>query len=123
LNVHFLFYIRFTFDPDGAGIMSRLWDTPDFWARSEADELLRDHPDTEVRALAESLARGRSDYGSDPGFARDIVAELHKRADAGIRFWPQVAGIEALEDELREMLGAIAAEEEETPQVYWWQRM
>lgn len=103
--------------------MSRLWDTPDFWARSEADELLRDHPGTDVRALAGSLAQGRSDYTSDPGFARDIVTELHKRADAGIRFWPQPVDLDVIEDELREMLVTIGGEEEETPQTYWWQRM
>lgn len=103
--------------------MSRLWDTPDFWARSETDELLREHPNTDVRMLAELLAQGRSDYDGDPAFARDIIMELHKRADAGIRFWPQHAGLQAIEDEVRDMLVTIGTEEEEAPQAYWWQRL
>jgi hypothetical protein len=103
--------------------MSRLWDTPDFWARSEAGELLRDYPDTDVRALARSLERSRSSYDGDPGFARDVVTELHERANAGIRFWPEPADLAALEEEVRALLVTIEAEAEDTAPAYWWQRM
>jgi hypothetical protein len=103
--------------------MSRLWDTPDFWARSEADELLQDYPETEVRALARSLERGGSNYEGDPGFARDIVVELHKRADAGVRFWPDPDEMAALENEVRALLVSIDAEHDDTSTAYWWQRM
>ncbi|UVO50134.1 hypothetical protein M0208_06230 [Sphingomonas sp. SUN019] len=68
--------------------MSRLWDTPEFWARAEADEVLRDYPDTDTRALADMFERTRSGYDGDPDLARAIVGELRRRADAGIRFWP-----------------------------------
>ena len=39
--------------------MSRLWDTPEFWARSEADEALREMPDMELGAMADSLKKAR----------------------------------------------------------------
>lgn len=103
--------------------MSRLWDTPDFWARSEADELLQDYPETDVRALARSLERGRSGYEGDPGFADDIIIELHRRADAGVRFWPDQADLAALEDEVRALLVPADDEPEEALAGYWWQRM
>jgi hypothetical protein len=103
--------------------MSRLWDTPDFWARSEADALLRDYPETDVRMLARSLERGRGSYESDPGFADDIIIELHKRAVAGVRFWPDPDDLAALENEVRTLLGSIDSGPEEAAPAYWWQRM
>lgn len=102
--------------------MSRLWDTPEFWARSEADEMLRDYPSTDVGALAESLACTSHNYDGDPDFAREIVAELHKRAEAGVRFWPQPCGLASLESEVRDALVAEIAGEGEQPS-QWWQRM
>lgn len=102
--------------------MSRLWDTPEFWARSEADELLRDYPNTEVGVLAASLGRMRGDVEGDPEFARDIVAELTKRAAAGVRFWPEPAGLAALEREVRAMLGS-PVDDDVPHEAYWWQRM
>ncbi len=68
--------------------MSQLWDTPAFWARSEADQLLRDYPESEPRTLALSFERNAGSYDDDPEFARDIIAELHRRADAEVRHWP-----------------------------------
>lgn len=68
--------------------MSRLWDTPEFWTRFEADELLRDYPDTDVGALADMFERSLGSYDGDPDLARDIIGELRRRANAGIRFWP-----------------------------------
>ena len=103
--------------------MSRLWDTPEFWARSEADEMLRDYPNTDACALADSFARTSSSYDGDPDFAREIAAELRKRADAGVRFWPEPAELERLDDEVRTALvPELAGHEGERPE-QWWQRM
>lgn len=103
--------------------MSRLWDTPEFWARSEADEMLRDYPNTDVRALADSFARTSSSYDGDPEFAREIVVELRKRAHAGVRFWPQPANLASIEDEVRSVLvPELAGQDGEAPS-QWWQRM
>lgn len=103
--------------------MSRLWDTPEFWTRSEADEMLRDYPNTDVRALADSFARTSSSYDGDPDFAREIVAELRKRADAGVRFWPQPADLASIENEVRGALVPELAGHEDEPPSQWWQRM
>lgn len=102
--------------------MSRLWDTPEFWARSEADELLRDYPNTDVRTLADSLARTSRNYDGDPDFAREIIAELRERAAAGVRFWPQPCGLASLENEVRGALVAEIPGEGDQPS-QWWQRM
>lgn len=67
--------------------MSRLWDTPEYWVRYEADEALLDMPDADPAALAESLERSAANY-DDAAMAVQIVAELRRRAAAGIRFWP-----------------------------------
>ncbi len=68
--------------------MSRLWDTPAYWARSEADEVLREMSDVEPGALADSLERSAANYDGEPDMAAAIVAELRRRTGAGIRFWP-----------------------------------
>jgi hypothetical protein len=102
--------------------MSRLWDTPEFWVRSEADELLRDFPNTDVRALAKSSEQNHASYDGDPAFASEITAELYKRADAGVRFWEQPLEMASLEEEVRELLVSTTAElTKET--MFWWQRM
>ena len=67
--------------------MSRLWDTPEFWARSEADEALREMPDMEPGAMADSLEKSAASYDGDPEMVALIVADLRRRAAAGIRFW------------------------------------
>lgn len=105
--------------------MSRLWDTPEFWARSEADELLRDYLNSDPRALAKSFERTGGSYDGDPEFARDIIAELHKRADAGIRFWPEPE-LASLENDVRCALaiaGGRLSEPDDERQAFWWQRM
>jgi hypothetical protein len=103
--------------------MSRLWDTPEFWVRAETDELLRDFPNTDVRALAVSSERNNENFDGDPAFAREITAELYKRAEAGIRFWPQPLELASLEDEVRVLLvPEFAGIEGERPE-QWWQRM
>lgn len=68
--------------------MSRLWDTPEFWARSEADEALREMPDIAPGALADSFERTAANYDGEPEMAAMIITELRRRAAAGIRFWP-----------------------------------
>lgn len=68
--------------------MSRIWDTPEFWARSEADEALRDMPDIDPAALALSFERSAASYDGEPEMVRLIAADLRRRATAGIRFWP-----------------------------------
>ncbi len=77
--------------------MSRLWDTPEFWARSEADEALREMPDVAPGALADSFERTAANYDGAPEMAAMIIAELRRRAAAGIRFWP---GPQLLSNEL-----------------------
>lgn len=67
--------------------MSRMWDTPDFWARGEAHEALRDMPDVEPAAMAHSLKRSAASYGGDPETVALIATDLRRRAAAGIRFW------------------------------------
>lgn len=68
--------------------MSRLWDTPAYWARSEADEMLREMADMGPGAVANSFERSAANYDGDPEMATAIIAELRRRADAGVRFWP-----------------------------------
>jgi hypothetical protein len=83
--------------------MSRLWDTPDYWARSEADEMLREMADMEPGAVADAFERSSANYDGDREMATAIIAELRRRADAGIRFWtaPQpVARVEIDDDEI-----------------------
>lgn len=67
--------------------MSRLGDTPDYWARYEADETLREMPDSAPAALADDLERCAAKYDDGAEMAALIVAELRRRAGAGIRFW------------------------------------
>lgn len=68
--------------------MTRHWDTPAYWARYEADDTLREMPDAEPAALADSLERSAASYDDGAEMAALIVAELRRRAAAGIRFWP-----------------------------------
>lgn len=68
--------------------MSRLWDTPDYWARYEADETLREMPDAEPAAIADELERSAENYDDGAEMAALIVADLRHRAAAGVRFWP-----------------------------------
>jgi hypothetical protein len=109
-------------------MMSRLWDTPEFWASSEADELLHDFPNTTPTALAASLTRSSPHYEGDPDFARDIVRELLKRAAAGVRFWPEPAGLEILHQEVKALIWAgegnpSSSDPDDDHLEYWWQRM
>ncbi|MDB5686698.1 MAG: hypothetical protein JWR77_1287 [Rhizorhabdus sp.] len=107
--------------------MSRLWDTPGFWARTEADEMLRDYPMTDVTALADSIERSPNIREGDVNFTREVVAELRRRAAADVRFWPEYVGFG---DVAQEVCAAIAdmaknawdADETEEVPVQWWQR-
>ncbi len=78
--------------------MSRLWDTPEFWARSEADEALREMPDMEPAAMADSLEKSVASYDGDPDMVALIVADLRRRAAAGIRFWSGPQAIVSRQD-------------------------
>lgn len=82
--------------------MSRLWDTPEFWARSEADEMLLEMPDLDPEAVANSFERSSANYDGGPKLAVLIVADLRRRAAAGTRFWtgPRSTAAEAGESEL-----------------------
>jgi hypothetical protein len=113
--------------------MSRLWDTPEFWARSEADEMLRDFPATDVAALADSMERMPDSYDGDPQFTLNLVTELRHRAVAGVRFWPEHDGIARIERELRAAvagratMAARADADDRDPDetevaTQWWQR-
>jgi hypothetical protein len=68
--------------------MSRLWDTLEYWARSEADEMLCETTDTDPAALADSFERSATSYHGEPEMVAAIIADLRRRADAGVRFWP-----------------------------------
>jgi len=68
--------------------MSRLWDTPEFWARQEADEILNEYTDSSPAELAESFEKTMASYDGDAADAAAILSELKRRAEAGIRFWP-----------------------------------
>lgn len=67
--------------------MNRLWDTPELWARSEANEALREMPDMDPAAMADSLEKSAASYDGDPEMVVLIVEDLRRRAAAGIRFW------------------------------------
>ncbi len=114
--------------------MSRLWDTPEFWVRAEADELLRDSPTLSADALADKFEKSlRQSYG-DPQFVCDLVVELRKRAIAHVRFWPVVGAADCRQEgshgrdadfcvadgaELHEIDEPLLADGAR----YWWQRM
>jgi hypothetical protein len=68
--------------------MSRLWDTPEFWARSEADDILREMSNVAPDVLADSLEQSAANDDGDPEMVELIVADLRHRAAAGVRFWP-----------------------------------
>jgi len=114
--------------------MSRLWDTSEFYARSEADELLRDFPRRSVAYLAGTFLQLNPAYEQDPQFASEIVTELRRRAVAGVRFWPEHPGLGEVEFELRTIIeakSAIADDQRvglqdqgvaEAPE-FWWQKM
>ena len=68
--------------------MSRFVDTPDYWVRQEVDDILLDMEASEAATLADEFERTRANYDGDQDMATAIVAELRRRADAGIRFWP-----------------------------------
>lgn len=76
--------------------MSGTWDTPEFRARAEADELLREMPELEPGALADSFERSAANYDGTPEMAAAIIAELRRRAAAGVRFW---SGPQPVQDE------------------------
>lgn len=109
--------------------MSRLWDTPEFWARSEADEMLRDFPATDVATLADTMEKSPASYDGDPIFVRNLLIELRHRAAAGVRFWPEHRGLVDIEREARAVMTAARGvdadmrdlEEVELPS-QWWQR-
>jgi hypothetical protein len=107
--------------------MSRLWDTPEYWARTEADELLHDFPSTATVALARSLEQDPGRYEGDPDFTRDIVAELKKRAVAGVRFWPEIAELASIEHEVQSALMALPLSDDHDDRdersVFWWKNI
>ena len=58
------------------------------WVRTEADQLLRDMPDTDILALASELDAKAAVFDGGPQMAHDIASELRRRAEAGVRFRP-----------------------------------
>lgn len=68
--------------------MNPRWDTPDFWTRNEVDQVLREMEDDEPANVADTLERNRASYDGDPAIVDRMVAELRRRAAAGVRFWP-----------------------------------
>ena len=115
--------------------MSRLWDTSEIYVRSEADELLRDYPNRDAATLADAFEQSHPTYEVDPEFAREIVVELRKRAEADVRFWPTPPDLSDIEQKVRAIFAATASslnvvELDPDPELeladapgYWWQRM
>ena len=114
--------------------MSRLWDTPEFWVRAEADELLRDNPKLTADGLADRFEQSRRRHYGDPQFVRDLVVELRRRARARVWFWPEGRPVEALREERVEWnagdcttrLSELLETNEPSLDAeagYWWQRM
>ena len=113
--------------------MSRLWDTSQIYVRTEVDELLHNYPGRDVNALACAFEQSHPAYGGDPGFAREIIAELRKRASANVRFWPTPPDLTEIEREARaiitETVSAMRVVEPEAElqltetSGFWWQRM
>lgn len=113
--------------------MSRLWDTPEFWVRSEADEMLRDYPATDVITLADYMEKSPVAGDGDPQYTLNLATELRHRAAAGVRFWPAHDGLSQIEQEVRAAVMGCAipawrtdaddrdSEEDEVPG-QWWQR-
>lgn len=50
--------------------------------------MLREMSDVPPEALADSFERSAANYDGEPDMAAAIVADLRRRAAAGIRFWP-----------------------------------
>ncbi|WP_454887331.1 hypothetical protein [Sphingomonas oryzagri] len=109
--------------------MSRLWDTNSIYVRTEVDELLRDYPTWSVDRLADSFEQSHPAYEGEPEFAREILAELRERVDAGVRFWPEPLGLDIIAREVRAIVAhtaaalAVAEPEQDGEPGYWWQRM
>lgn len=66
------------------------WDIPDFWVRSEADEILREFDDADIEDVLESLQRNIAAYDAEPEVVAMIIDEFRRRIAAGIRIWPVV---------------------------------
>lgn len=103
--------------------MSRLWDTNAFWARTGADQLLGRNPHAAPGLLADRL-EGDAPIDGDRAYTSALVRELRKRADAGLRFWPD----HDMPDIDGELAAAFGAEGEDAPlgspaNPYWWQRL
>lgn len=58
------------------------------WLTQEADEILLEYPRTSPADLAASFERTIASYDGDRDMAVAIIAELRRRADAGVRLWP-----------------------------------
>ena len=56
--------------------------------RSEADEILQEMEHQDQESLAASFKRSLANYDGDRDMAAAIIADLRRRAAAGIRFWP-----------------------------------
>jgi hypothetical protein len=69
------------------------WDTPDFWVRSETDEILREFDGIDICQVLESFERNTTSYDAGPEMAAMVIDELRHRAAAGLRFWPAADGV------------------------------
>ena len=55
---------------------------------SQADDLVDEYPDIDLTILADSLSRDPFAFDDGEIMARAVVAELRRRALAGLRTWP-----------------------------------
>ena len=57
-------------------------------ARREADALLEEYPHLHPMQHEAELERSQVAYDGGPELAAAVAAEMRRRAEAGVRFWP-----------------------------------
>jgi hypothetical protein len=77
--------------------MSRLWEHQEFRPKSCTDQFL-EGVDGDLGGLADSYATSADVPEDGPARRSAIVADLRRRAEQGVRFWPESAsGMQARE--------------------------
>ena len=69
------------------------WDTPDYWVRSEVDEMLWELEGIDVGQVLDSFQQTCADYDGGPDMAAAVIGELRRRATAGVPCWPALEGV------------------------------
>jgi hypothetical protein len=74
--------------------MGLQWEPRDHWIRTEVDAMLQDFGANDVARFADEFERTCTRYDEEPDIAAALVAELRRRAVAGVRYWPGPRPIE-----------------------------